>query len=242
MAEESKPLKNGRRLAEYFTPCFMLILQLRQGKDSGDPGALRQRIKQLLARVEHSCSGAGYRDKEIEKALFALVAFLDETLISPAWPHQNAWRENPLQVELYKSFNAGEEFFNRLEQMLRRPAPEAEVLEVYYLCMVLGFKGKYLLHQQEKLRVLISDTHKELRQVFDTPGRLLSPHGLLPPGRGEKPLLPFDGLPAPVWVYYAALLALGLLFYFGLLFSIEALSRGVEQIAKEIVPLTAYTR
>jgi len=242
MPEENIKPQNGRRLAEYFTPCFMLILQLQSAKNPGQPGALRQRIKKFLVKVEQACAAAGYREKEIGKALFALVAFLDETLISGNWPHQKTWRENPLQIELYKSYNAGEEFFNRLEQMLRRPAAEAEVLEVYYLCMVLGFKGKYLLHQQEKLRVLISDTHKELRQVFDTPGQALSPHGLLPPSRGDKHLIPLSGYEVPVWVYYVTIIAVGVLFYLGLSYSINVLTEGAENTFKTMISLTNQLR
>ena len=38
---------------------------------------------------------------------------------------------------------AGERFFERLDKVRRAGEGKAELLEIYYLCMALGFEGKY---------------------------------------------------------------------------------------------------
>ncbi len=231
---------NGKRLGEYFTPGFMLVLNLQSGRNLGAAKVLRQRIQQFLLKIEKAAAAAGYREKSINKALFALVAFLDETIISANWAEKHVWRENPLQIERYQNFNAGEEFYTHLEEMLRRPAAEAEVLEVYYLCLVLGFRGQYMRTQEEKRRLLISDVHRELQQVFEHPGQRLSPQGVLPPAPRETAMITIGSYKVPVWMYYLTISAFGILLYFGLYYAIAVLSDGTLNTINGIVALKDY--
>jgi len=50
------------------------------------------------------------------------------------------WRRAPLQVALFNTANAGEEFFERLGRLT--PA-QKELYELYYLALCLGFRGRY---------------------------------------------------------------------------------------------------
>jgi type VI secretion system protein ImpK len=101
----------------------------------------------------------------------------------------------PLSLELFQSLTGGEDFFIRLHALRERPKAHLDVLEVYYLCMALGFKGKYFL-EQEKLKLLIEDTYNEIRRAME--GRevaVLSPNGLR---RDEA--APAVGKDIPLWV------------------------------------------
>ncbi len=54
------------------------------------------------------------------------------------------WLGKPLQLEHFGTFAAGEEFFRRLDAIRASQDPQRlDVLEVYTLCLCLGFKGKY---------------------------------------------------------------------------------------------------
>ena len=207
----------SQRLAEIFAACFTLILQLRSAQDFGDPEVLRRRIKDLLDRAGQEALRAGIPSEDLREARFAIVAFIDETILASDWHRRDVWMARPLQLELYDRFDAGEEFFVRLEQLREQPALRAEALEVYYLCMALGFKGKYQLHGQEQLRILIEDTYSLLSR---TPGMgrvALSPHGR-----------PRDQIAAeiknkfPTWVIVVLAVALGLIIYVGLQFYMGA--------------------
>lgn len=238
MASETVFRTPKRKLAEYFNSCFMLILQLQAAQNFGEPEVLRRRIKEFLEKIERNCAQAGYHGDLIKSAMFAAVAFIDETIISSQWHAQNVWRENPLQLELYKTFNAGVEFFDHLEQLLKRPGPNGEVLEIYYLCMVLGFKGQYFLHNQDKLRILIDDTFKELSRSSDAPYRELSPHGAPPNGQREKQPHPMGRIDIPAWVYYVAIVTMGVLFYLALNVSITVFAKGLIQNINDIMAST----
>jgi type VI secretion system protein ImpK len=55
------------------------------------------------------------------------------------------WARKPLQDELFGEHRAGENYFTYVDKLMQRDdAPVlADILEVYQLCLLLGFKGKY---------------------------------------------------------------------------------------------------
>ncbi len=200
-----------RRLVELASPCLTLILQLRGAREFGDPAMLRQRLKDLFNRFERNAKDAGLDNELVRHARFALVAFTDESILGSNWSGKSFWLANPLAMELFKTFNAGEEFFKYLDELRQRTHLNLEALEVYYLCLALGFKGKYgpLPQGPDKLRALVEDVHHELRReinkAVDAP---LSPHGkprdLITQALKER---------VPAWVVGVGAAALGLLIY-----------------------------
>jgi type VI secretion system protein ImpK len=112
-----------------------------------------------------------------------------------------------LQAELFGLNYAGEEFFRRLDDLRRRPQEHVQVLEVYYLCLVLGFKGKYHLDNPEGLRQLIEETKADILRAKERRLHLpLSPHAIPEEKFGE---IVTKNLPA--WLVAAAAGAVGVL-------------------------------
>jgi type VI secretion system protein ImpK len=200
-----------QRLTEVYAPCLTVIVHLRETDDYGEPAALRQRIKELFDHAEREAGQLGVATEDVAHAKFALVAFLDETILSSDWVYRDQWLARPLQLELYDRYDAGEVFFDRLQQFLDEPMRHAEVLEVYYLCMTLGFKGKYQLHDQARLRILIDDTKRALDQVPGLGALPLAPHGR-PRGQVASEVR----RKFPTWLLVAAACALALIVYLGL--------------------------
>lgn len=221
-----------RRLADIFAPCFTLILQLRATNEFGNPDVLRQRIKDLLDQGEREARRLSVPSEDIKRAKFALVAFVDETILSSNWSQKEYWVARPLQLELYDQYDAGEVFFERLEEMLPQPTVYAEVLEVYYLCMTLGFKGRYQLHDQERLRILIEETFTALTRTPGMASGMLSPHGK---PRGQAAIEVRSKL--PVWVIAVFAITLALVIYVGMSLYMNSAAnkaaQNIEQIPSE---------
>ncbi|PAP75308.1 type IVB secretion system protein IcmH/DotU [Rubrivirga marina] len=219
-----------RTLAGAFTPVFSLVLQIRAAQRLGDGQALRQRIERLLAESARTARSYNVPEEDIEEATFCLVAFLDEAILATDWPGHDAWSSQPLQLTHYDRYDAGERFFDRLKRLLDEGATRTGVLEVYYLCLALGFKGRYAIHGREVLRRLVEDLHGRLERAYGAPGAL-SPRGRSRevPAEAEK-----DGLPTwALWVGAAVLVAL---LYLGLSFS---LSGAANDTADDLRALTA---
>ena len=202
---------NKQRLSEVFASCFTLILQLRESDDLGDGDLLRSRILELLKSTEQKGIQAAIPSTDIKDARFAIVAFLDEAILGSNWAGKAAWVAKPLQVQLYGQAVAGQEFFERLERLKADAALRNDVLEIYYLCMALGFKGKYQMmgaKGQHELRNQIDDTYSRLKASGKSTGPLLSPHG-----RPRDQVATEVKSKLPPWVIAVAAASIGLVVY-----------------------------
>lgn len=199
---------SDQRLAEIFAPCFTLILQLRAADDFGDSEVLRRRIKELLDDADREALRTGISSDNIQTSKFALVAFIDETILSSSWSQKDEWVSTPLQLELYDQYDAGEVFFDRLDELRGNARANAEALEVYYFCMTLGFKGKYQLHEQERLREIVERVYKEISRLPGMGTRELAPHGK-PRGQVAKEIQS----KMPSWMIPTAAALVGLVVY-----------------------------
>ena len=200
--------KTKKNLSDLSSECLILVLQLRSANDYGDAEVLKTRVYELFERFESNARKFGIDNDKTRLAKFALVAFLDETIISSSWSQKEAWLSDPLQIKLFETFNAGEEFFNFLNELSQKTSANKEVLEVYYLCLSLGFKGKYQLQSPENLRKTIDELNLELHPEAYRDIDLISPNG--------NPRQSFvqsvrSGL--PIWVYPLCALIVFAIFY-----------------------------
>jgi type VI secretion system protein ImpK len=134
------------RLALVLQEVFTAITRLRGGRQAvTDAEAFRAHVLQLLQRAEQDGHAAGFDTGDMRLALFAVVALLDESALNAPQPALADWPRRTLQEELFGGHMGGELFFQYAEQMLARPDSPAlvDVLEVYELCLLLGFRGRY---------------------------------------------------------------------------------------------------
>ena len=107
----------------------------------------RRRFDDLIQQARQCCQDAGFGDDDWQTALFAVCAWIDETILCSEWPERGRWQEDQLQRLHFQTMNAGEEFFTRLAAL----DPEATAIrEVYAYCLALGFKGRYFLPEDSK--------------------------------------------------------------------------------------------
>jgi len=99
---------------------------------------VRARIMQLLSESQRK--GQEFAPDEYDQARFAICAWVDEAIMNSAWEARLAWTKEPLQLKFYQTTNAGELFFERLNTL---GPHQSEVREVYYLCLAMGFMGRY---------------------------------------------------------------------------------------------------
>lgn len=185
-----------RRLADHCAETFSLVLSFRERGGFGEPGDLRRRLHEQLARIEAAGREAGVAPQDLEDVRFALVALADETVLNQSgWPGRAEWLSKPLQLELFQVNVAGEEFFTRLDALRRRPDAHDQALEVYYLCLVLGFEGRMRLSGRERVEALIAELAREMATARKAEAGRLSPRG----GRPDE-VIDAVGEGVPVWV------------------------------------------
>jgi type VI secretion system protein ImpK len=144
---------------------FLLLVYLRESQIFDPPDVLYDRIVSLFKAMERKAREARIVDSDIQDAKYALVALFDQTI---------GWASR-LELEFFGTSVAGAEFFKKLEREKEAEARD-EVLEVYYLCLMLGFEGRFV-RDPGKLQEYIKEFQTKL-----TSERLekLSPHGERP--------------------------------------------------------------
>jgi type VI secretion system protein ImpK len=117
--------------------------------------------------IQESRNQAGYSADDIKMATLALVGFLDESVLNTRNPIFADWPRKPLQEELFGIHMAGELFFRNLEQLLGRPdsADLADLLEIHYLCLLLGYAGRYSMGGSAELQAVTSTTGDRIRRI-----------------------------------------------------------------------------
>jgi len=95
------------------------------------------------------------------------VALLDESILNSQNPLFADWPRKPLQEEMFGTHVAGETFFQYAQQILaRNDAPEvADLLEVYYLCLLVGFCGRYSVGGQGELQAVKDAMAAKIRRI-----------------------------------------------------------------------------
>lgn len=146
------------RLALALQEPLTTVARLRANKQvASDAESFRTRIKQVLSTAEQDARAQGYTADDARYALFAVIALLDETVLNSGQPMFAAWSSRTLQEEVFGVHMAGELFFQYLQQLLARPdSPDlADLLEVYSLALLMGFKGRYSATHGGDIQVLI---------------------------------------------------------------------------------------
>jgi type VI secretion system protein ImpK len=171
------------------------VVRMQAGRQHvADGEALRRRTKAALQEVERDAMTAGYDGKDVRETHFAVVAFLDSVVLNSNDPVRAEWERKTLQEELFGQTDAGMVFFEKLEHFRSRRDSQqlADILEVYLLCLLLGFKGRYSGGLRGELD---SISERVRRRIDDIRGRSpqISPNGSLPaetasaaPARGNQ--------------------------------------------------------
>ena len=132
----------------------------------------------MLDEFEKRAERYRFNPKVVQVAKFGLAAFVDEAVLTNNFPLRDQWERNPLQLEYFGEQLAGEKFFDKLEAMLGQIEVTQDAVEVYYVCMLLGFKGKYAVYEKDKLLAIMQKTANALVKIGKIRPVELSPHWL----------------------------------------------------------------
>ncbi len=205
------------KFAKAVDPIFMHVLRLLdriEKSESPDAEEERLRIRSLIDQAE-ALLGPG---SEWELAKYALVSWIDEMLVDAPWDSREWWKNNVLEQQLFSSRKRHQQFFIAAQQASELIGKDA--LEVFYVCVILGFRGLYhdpssgpalaqSLDLPPELSAWASQTGLSIRLGQDRPP-LAAPG---PEVTGAPPLLPVS---AVVWPWLTSLLlgfAAALYFY-----------------------------
>ena len=117
-------LTRADNLALIYQEVFTVVMRLRANRQRfGDPEVFRSQIRNALKTAEGEGARRGYEVEDVRVATFAVVAFLDESILNSQNPIFADWQRKPLQEEMFGVHIAGEIFFRNLDRLLGRSIP-----------------------------------------------------------------------------------------------------------------------
>ena len=202
------------RVNEVTQDCFAALLQVAAAQPEAlpPPQTMHVRLRGLVDELVKRAGQQGFNQQDGQDIAYAVVALCDELALSKPETVRDYWMANTLQFHYFQENLAGDGFFTKLAA-LRNDPQRAEVLRVYYLCLLFGFQGRYRVRGGDlELMNLTESVQQDLARAGQlTSSETLSPHGKPPPTRlgGVK-------TSAPLLVVAAGVLGLALLIYGGL--------------------------
>jgi len=162
-------------LVDAAQPLLGLVIRLRRMDSCSDVARLYVNVRDQITALSEEVRHLGYDSATQLAYRYALCAFVDEAVMTTTWGSSSVWRERSLLSYHHNETWGGEKFFTVLVRMQMDPAKYRDVLEFKYLCLCLGFQGKYggQLNSQDTLNTLIAQLHQTLRTLRgDAPERL----------------------------------------------------------------------
>ncbi len=238
LPREPEPAEKGtpklERLALLYEGILTATIRVQTSRQQvHDPENFRTRMKQALREIAATAARKGYSAEDVQEANFAVVAFLDETVLTSD-PCAAEWAQKSLGEELFGQRSAGEMFFKRLETLRanRDSQSLAEVLEVYYLCLLLGYEGKFAGGSKAELQLLMSNLRDRIERIFGRNPEF-SPDGALPPEQPTPIAPPADPLDRQVRLFALAAAVLALLCFFGFSLQLGSKSGDIQHAIQE---------
>jgi type VI secretion system protein ImpK len=185
VAHEPQPLSTNERdalgiglspLVQAASPLLLLAGRVR-GTLQGDVANLRRQSHEEVRRFEERARSLGVANEIVLAARYALCATLDEAVLSTPWGSQSEWTQQSLLVLFHREAWGGEKFFEMLERISPDPTRHIDLMEVQYLCLSMGFAGKYQVVDRghAKLAEIQHDLYNRIRQFRGNPVAELSP-------------------------------------------------------------------
>ena len=178
--------KRSDNLALVLQEVLTVIVRLRANRQRvNDSEAFRAQIRTALKTAEQEGLRRGYTLEDLRVATFAVVAFLDESILNSQNRIFADWPRKPLQEELFGVHVAGEIFFRNIERLLGRPdsEPLADLLEIHQLCLLLGFRGRYSASGTAEIRSILAQIEEKIRRIRTVPAPVwrIEPQTILAP-------------------------------------------------------------
>ncbi|MEN4917676.1 type IVB secretion system protein IcmH/DotU [Achromobacter spanius] len=148
-------------------PLFGLVIRLRKLSHYEGVERLYATVRDQISALDEEIRHHGYDSATQLAYRYALCSFVDEAVMSTPWGAHSRWAERSLLSVNHNETWGGEKFFTVLSRMMMDTGKYRDVLEFKYLCLCLGFKGKYgMQHSQtEALQAIIIKLHRQLREL-----------------------------------------------------------------------------
>jgi type VI secretion system protein ImpK len=185
------------RLIDNFMPLVGYVTLLRRDPGSVEYQQVRGEVQRLMVASEGCLRRGEAAPADYDLARFIVCAWIDEVVLGSEWGGKGQWQREQLQRLYYNTFDAGVEAFEKLNQL---GLEQKEVREVYFVCLSLGFKGRFINPGDDFLLDQLRSSNLKILTGRPAPDTVLFAEAWPVQGREAQP----QGT-SPSWLVAAAL-------------------------------------
>ena len=165
-------------LLQAASPLLILMGRVRTMLSHPDIATLRRQSLEQIREFEERARAAGAAPETVLAARYVLCSAIDEAVLSTPWGNQSEWGEQTMLVTLHRETWGGEKFFDMLKKISGDPGRHIELMELQYVCLALGFAGKYQVADRGHARLaeVQSELYRQIRTFRGVPAADLSIH------------------------------------------------------------------
>lgn len=168
MSTFASALPGTNNLALSFQDVITVILRTRyRVQRVTDTDSFRANVQRMISAAVNEARGMGYTNETAQMALYAIIGFLDESVLSSNDPVFANWARQPMQELMFGNHNAGEFFFRNVNELLNRPdsAELADNLELHAVCMMLGYQGRFAMGNASEIQDILRRIREKIARV-----------------------------------------------------------------------------
>jgi len=186
-------------------------------------------VKTFSQRAKNSSANPD----SILPAQYLLCTVIDEIVLNTPWGASSGWSKHSLLSLFHKETFGGEKCFQVLNRLSEAPGRHLDLLELFYLCLSLGFQGKFKLDPRglDQLEQIRDNLYRTIENHRGEMERDLSPrwHGLY---KAKGNLTHF----IPLWVIISCVLALLVISYSGFRYWLYASTEPTSEQIELLIP------
>lgn len=141
------------RLIAAASALLSLATRLKETIGYSDIETLYQHLCHEISAFETLARKEGFRSETTLVARYILCTMLDECILQTPWGKFGEWDNHRLLFSFQKEAWGGERFFLILDRLSDDPAIHVDLLELIYLCLTLGYEGKYRLIENGNMQL-----------------------------------------------------------------------------------------
>ncbi|KAF1019748.1 MAG: hypothetical protein GAK37_03659 [Pseudomonas sp.] len=154
------------------------VVRLKHSETREDLHKLNERLTAGLKLFEMRALHNGAESSQVMGARYVLCSVVDEAVVTTPWGNESEWSQMSLLSSFHNETFGGEKFFQLLDRLSKNPVKHLPMLELMYLCLALGFEGKYRVQARGMLELegIRDALYRQIRQLRGDVPRELSPH------------------------------------------------------------------
>ena len=170
--------RGGNPLVAAAGPLLILGASVGSMVYQADVEGLRRKAIESVQAFESQARAAGVDPNDVTIARYVICTFLDSAIFQTPWGGQTVWGSRSLLLTFHNEAHGGEKFFTILDRLRQDPARYLNLLELQYICLALGFQGKYRLEQNSRavVQTVQDDLYRLIRARGPGGGAALSAH------------------------------------------------------------------